>query len=50
MSLGGSYNFTEIDDPSLSAATCRSCTVTDPKNAAGNTIINGNALPLPPVP
>ncbi|WP_308922743.1 TonB-dependent receptor [Janthinobacterium sp. J1-1] len=48
MSLGGSYNFTEIDDPTLSVATCRSCIVTDPKNAAGNAIINGNALPQAP--
>ncbi|MEG1117992.1 MAG: TonB-dependent receptor, partial [Janthinobacterium sp.] len=48
MSLGGSYNFTEIKDPSLSVATCRSCTVTDPKNAAGNAIINGNPLPQAP--
>ena len=48
MSLGGSYNFTEIKDPSLSVATCRSCSVTDPKNAAGFAIINGNPLPQAP--
>jgi iron complex outermembrane receptor protein len=31
---GGSYNFTEIKDPSLYVAKCGTCTVTDPLNAA----------------
>ncbi|RZT09388.1 iron complex outermembrane recepter protein [Duganella sp. CF402] len=44
VSLSGSYNFTEIKDPSLYAQPCGTCTVTDPivnKLAA----INGNPLP-----
>jgi iron complex outermembrane receptor protein len=48
VSAGGSYNFTEIKDPSLSVAKCGSCTVTDPINAAGLVSINGNALPQAP--
>jgi hypothetical protein len=34
VTAGGSYNFTEIKDPSLYVAKCGSCTVTDPLNAA----------------
>ncbi len=50
VSAGGSYNFTEIKDPSLSVATCAQtrCTVTDPLNAAGRAIIDGNPLPQAP--
>jgi iron complex outermembrane receptor protein len=48
VSAGGSYNFTEIKDPSLSVAKCGSCTVTDPINAAGRVDINGNPLPQAP--
>ena len=48
MSLGGSYNFTEINDASLSVGKCGSCTVTDPLNAAGRVIIDGNPLPQAP--
>jgi iron complex outermembrane receptor protein len=43
--LSGSLNETKIEDPSLSVATCNLCTVTDPINAQGNAIINGNPLP-----
>ena len=46
---GGSYNFTEIRDKSISIAPCGSlCTVTDPLNAAGRAIIDGNDLPQAP--
>ncbi|MET0264399.1 MAG: TonB-dependent receptor, partial [Duganella sp.] len=49
VTAGGSYNFTEIKDPSLRVATCRSCTVTDPMNAArNNAFIDGNPLPQAP--
>ncbi|MFM9433641.1 iron complex outermembrane recepter protein [Janthinobacterium sp. CG_23.3] len=48
MSLGGSYNFTEIKDASLSVGKCGSCTVTDPLNAAGRVVIDGNPLPQAP--
>jgi iron complex outermembrane receptor protein len=43
-----SYNFTEIRDPSLSLAKCAACTVTDPLNAAGRVVIDGNPLPQAP--
>jgi len=43
-----SYNFTEIRDASLSVNRCGSCTVTDPVNAAGRVVINGNSLPQAP--
>jgi iron complex outermembrane receptor protein len=48
VSLGGSYNFTEIGDPSLSVNKCAQCTVTDPLNAAGRVVIDGNPLPQAP--
>jgi iron complex outermembrane receptor protein len=50
VTAGGSYNFTEIKDPSLRVATCNSsrCTVTDPVDANGFALINGNALPQAP--
>ena len=50
MSLGGSYNFTEIKDPSLSIATCAQtrCTVTDPLTTGNRAIIDGNPLPQAP--
>jgi iron complex outermembrane receptor protein len=43
-----SYNFTEIRDPSLSLTKCAACTITDPLNAAGNVLIDGNPLPQAP--
>ncbi len=43
--LSGSYNDTRIEDPTLSVATCFSCTVTDPVNAQGLAELNGNPLP-----
>lgn len=45
VTAGGAYNWTRIEDPTLSVGVCRTCTVTDPLNAAGNAIIDGNALP-----
>ncbi len=43
-----SYNHTEIQDPTLAVGVCASCTVLNPKNAAGQALINGNALPNAP--
>jgi iron complex outermembrane receptor protein len=48
VSAGGSYNFTEIRDPSLSVNKCAQCTVTNPVNAAGRVVIDGNPLPQAP--
>ncbi|MFA9218698.1 MAG: TonB-dependent receptor [Sphingomonadaceae bacterium] len=48
VSAGGSYNFTEIKDASLSVAKCAQCTITDPLNAAGRVVIDGNPLPQAP--
>ncbi|MDB5937594.1 MAG: TonB-dependent receptor, partial [Massilia sp.] len=48
VSAGGSYNFTQIRDASLSVNKCGSCTVTDPLNAAGRVVIDGNPLPQAP--
>ncbi|WP_045738981.1 TonB-dependent receptor [Xanthomonas sp. MUS 060] len=45
VTLGGAYNWTRIEDPTLSVGVCRTCTVTDPLNAAGRALINGNVLP-----
>ena len=58
LSLNGSYNYTRIDDPSLTVGVCAICTVTNPivpvggvpalgiaAGAAGNAEINGNPLP-----
>jgi iron complex outermembrane receptor protein len=48
VTAGGSYNFTEIKDPSLSVAKCAQCTITDPLTPAGLVSINGNPLPQAP--
>lgn len=50
LTAGGSYNFTEIRDPSIAVSTCGSglCTVTGPLNAGGLAIIDGNDLPQAP--
>lgn len=48
MTAGVSYNKTEINDAGLSVAFCSSCTVTDPLNADGKAIIDGNSLPNAP--
>ncbi len=43
-----SYNFTRIEDPTLSVGVCGSCTVTNPLTPGGNALINGNPLPQAP--
>ena len=50
MTLGGSWNDTEIQDSSLVTATCGSglCTVLDPLNVDGRAIIDGNPFPQAP--
>ena len=47
MTLGASYNDTEIDDDSIAVGTCFACTVTDPV-VGGFAVIDGNRLPQAP--
>jgi iron complex outermembrane recepter protein len=47
VSVGASYNDTEIQDDSISVGTCFACTVTDPV-VGGLAIIDGNQLPQAP--
>ncbi|MFC5577644.1 TonB-dependent receptor [Lysobacter niabensis] len=46
--LGSSYSETEIKDDDLSVSVCASCTVTDPLDANGKALIDGNPLPNAP--
>ncbi|MEL1263443.1 TonB-dependent receptor [Pseudoxanthomonas putridarboris] len=48
VTLGSSYNDTEIKDAGLAVAVCAQCTVTDPLNAGGLALIDGNRLPQAP--
>ncbi len=48
VTLGSSYNDTEIQDGDLSVAPCAACTVTDPLDANGRALIDGNQLPQSP--
>ncbi|MGN7724263.1 TonB-dependent receptor [Luteimonas sp. 22616] len=51
VTLGSSYNDTEIDDPGLAVPGCGGgCTVTDPETAPGSGlfVIHGNSLPQAP--
>ncbi|HEY5971722.1 MAG TPA: TonB-dependent receptor [Pseudoxanthomonas sp.] len=51
VTVGSSYNDTEIDDPGLAVPGCGGgCTVTDPETAPGSGlfIIDGNSLPQAP--
>jgi iron complex outermembrane recepter protein len=48
VTLGASYNDTEIDDGGISVGVCAACTVTDPINTAGLAVIDGNQLPQAP--
>ena len=49
VTLGASYNFTQIRDPNLYVVTCGGCTVRDPAGpGAGTVSINGNSLPQAP--
>lgn len=45
LSASGSYNFTKIKDSTLTNGVCAMCTVTDPLDANGNALVNGNPLP-----
>ncbi|MET0350663.1 MAG: TonB-dependent receptor [Rhizobacter sp.] len=48
VSVGASYNKTEIQDPTLSVGTCAACTVTNARDGAGRALIDGNPLPQAP--
>ncbi len=51
VTLGASYNDTEIEDDSISVGTCFACTVTDPIIEVDETpyaVIDGNRLPQAP--
>ncbi len=48
VTLGSSYNDTEIQDSSLAVAPCAACTVTDPLDGSGRALIDGNSLPQAP--
>jgi iron complex outermembrane receptor protein len=47
LTASGSYNFTEIRDPSISVGVCANCTVLDPI-VGGRAVIDGNDLPQAP--
>ena len=47
VTLGASYNDTEIEDDGISVGTCFACTVTDPI-VGGLAVIDGNPLPQAP--
>lgn len=48
VSAGASYNYTQIRDASLSVNKCAQCTITNPLNALGRVVIDGNPLPQAP--
>ncbi|HEX7061118.1 MAG TPA: TonB-dependent receptor [Woeseiaceae bacterium] len=48
VTLGGSWNDTEIDDSSLRTAICAQCTVLDPIDAQGFALLDGNPFPQAP--
>ncbi len=48
VSVAASYNKTAINDASLAVGTCAACTVLNPKNSAGQALIDGNPLPNAP--
>ena len=48
VTFGSGYNKTRIKDPSLAVAPCMACTVTNPVDANGKVLINGNSLPQAP--
>ncbi|KQZ03274.1 TonB-dependent receptor [Caulobacter sp. Root1455] len=48
LTAGYSYNHTKIKDKNLAVAVCAQCTVTDPKNASGQALVNGNPFPNAP--
>jgi iron complex outermembrane receptor protein len=48
VTLGSSYNDTEIQDDNLAVSVCAACTVTDPLDTNGKALIDGNPLPQSP--
>ncbi|GAB3332546.1 TonB-dependent receptor [Marilutibacter aestuarii] len=48
LTVGSSYNDTEIKDDDLAVSICAACTVTDPLDGTGRALIDGNALPQAP--
>ncbi|MCF7220627.1 TonB-dependent receptor [Marilutibacter chinensis] len=48
VTLGSSYNDTEIKDDDLAVSVCAACTVTDPIDGNGKALIDGNPLPQAP--
>ncbi|MFC5569463.1 TonB-dependent receptor [Lysobacter yangpyeongensis] len=48
VTLGSSYNDTEIQDDDLAVSVCAACTVTDPLDVNGKALIDGNPLPQSP--
>jgi len=48
VTLGSSFNDTQIQDRNLAVAVCAACTVTDPLTAGGQALIDGNPLPQAP--
>ena len=48
VTAGYSYAHTKIKDRTLAVAGCAACTVTDPLNAAGQALVNGNPFPNAP--
>ncbi len=48
LTVGSSYNDTEIKDDDLAVSVCAACTVTDPLDGTGRALIDGNALPQAP--
>jgi outer membrane receptor protein involved in Fe transport len=48
LTAGYSYNHTKIKDKNLAVAVCAQCTVTDPLNAAGRALVDGNPFPNAP--
>ncbi|MEM8725057.1 MAG: TonB-dependent receptor, partial [Pseudomonadota bacterium] len=48
VTLGVAYNDTQINDNTLAVGTCAQCTVTDPLNANGFALVDGNPFPNAP--
>ncbi|MEO0464531.1 MAG: TonB-dependent receptor [Pseudomonadota bacterium] len=48
VSVGVAYNDTQINDANLAVGVCAQCTVTDPLNANGRALVDGNPFPNAP--
>ncbi|MEM1195626.1 MAG: TonB-dependent receptor [Pseudomonadota bacterium] len=48
LTLGFAYNNTQINDETLAVGVCAQCTVTDPFNANGFALVDGNPFPNAP--